>query len=70
MAECICGCGRLAGAGQRGLAHACYTKLYRAGGVALLDRYYPRRPNTGRPRRMPLVDLLRALEALKAARRG
>lgn len=43
MTECICGCGRPAGAGQRGLAHVCYMRLYRGGGVAALEARYPRK---------------------------
>jgi hypothetical protein len=69
VTECICGCGRKAGPGQRGLAYVCYMRLYRAGGRALLDARYPARP-TGRPRRTPprLVDLRAALAALEVAR--
>lgn len=69
MTECICGCGRPAGAGFRGLSAACYMRLYRRGGVALVDAHaQPRRP--GRPRRAPLrlVDLVGALRALEGRR--
>lgn len=68
MTECICGCGRPAGAGFRGLSAACYMRLYRRGGVALVDTYAQPRP-AGRPATTP--DTLRAaLGALKAVRRG
>ena len=64
MSECACGCGREAGAGQRGLSHVCYMRLYRAGGLALLDAQYPRK------RPGPVPSLREALKALKVVRRG
>lgn len=66
MTECICGCGRPAGAGFRGLSAACYMRLYRKGGTALIDAH-ARPRKVGRP---TLGALRRAMAALKAVRRG
>lgn len=69
MTTCLCGCGRPAGPGTRGLSRACYMRLYRAGAWEYLDRVAPRKKR-GRPRRQParLVELLAALRTLEAAR--